>query len=370
MRSLKTGIFTFAVVGLFGTAAVIGCGADGSGDEVVQDPGAPTDPEGSQLPGESNPGTSSSGGTKDAGKDAKTDAAKVDSGKDAGPPPPNPGDACPTANAIFTKSCGKCGQAQAICEADPDGGAGGKVSQYGACLNETGVCEPGTMQTVACGNCGTKTQTCNQYCGWGSATCMGEPTNSCSPGGYEYTAAGCPMNQYRKRDCQQTCTWTNYAACAEPVNSNILAISGTVNGTASGVYALTTTQQAKRGSGYGCGTSAYIGTSTNYPTNLVEIRNNTAKTATIDIGGSGANSMDVVYDVYPTTLPPQSDTEIKACTYYDESYSSTSANMTGIMMPAGAHWIVRFSSYYESTNTFGETTTGNVTITIKTTALN
>src|SRR5687768_13903671 len=115
MRSLKTGLFTFAIAGFFGTAAVIGCGADGSGD-VISDPNA-TEPEdeGSQLP-ESNPGTSSSGGTKDAGRDARTDA-RTDSGKDAGPPPPNPGDTCTKLNQIFAKSCQKCGKAEAICEA-------------------------------------------------------------------------------------------------------------------------------------------------------------------------------------------------------------------------------------------------------------
>ena len=40
MRSLKSGLFAIAIAGLFGTAAVIGCSADGGGADIDTGHGA------------------------------------------------------------------------------------------------------------------------------------------------------------------------------------------------------------------------------------------------------------------------------------------------------------------------------------------
>src|SRR5687768_7711687 len=122
MRSFKSGLFTFTIAGFVGMAAVIGCSADGSGDVIEDQSGTePTDlgGGGNTLP-PSNPGTGeededATPPKKDAGK------PKADAGKDAGPPPPSPGDTCTQADKVFTKTCGKCGKAEAICLDDGNG---------------------------------------------------------------------------------------------------------------------------------------------------------------------------------------------------------------------------------------------------------
>lgn len=102
----------------------------------------------------------------DAGADAATDAG----------PPPEPGTACSTVDAIAYKSCGACGTQAAACIADDDGGAP-KWSYYSVCYNEVpNGCVPGTVDTTSAG-CATpgttRKRTCNATCTWGtwSLTC-------------------------------------------------------------------------------------------------------------------------------------------------------------------------------------------------------
>src|SRR4051812_39394637 len=101
MGSLKSGLFAIALASLVGTAAVVGCSADGgSGITDGTDTNLPApDPSSTGLP---DPGPPVDNKIPDAGKpDAKKDSGpKAEAGVDAGPPPPVVGAACPTLSAI------------------------------------------------------------------------------------------------------------------------------------------------------------------------------------------------------------------------------------------------------------------------------
>jgi hypothetical protein len=367
MRSIKSGLVGCVVAALLGTFAVVGCSASGdTGDIDPTTEANPTDGTGNKntLP-PSNPadedddGPATDGGKKDGGKDA----GKADAAKDSGPPAPAPGDACTTVDQKFKKSCGKCGQQEAICLSD------NKVSDYSACTNEVGQCTPGDTQ--ACGNCGTAT--CSNSCNWG--TCTGQPANSCSPGAQEYTNAGCSAQQYRERLCSGTCAWGNYSStCAAPNNANKLTISGSAAGTVAGNYSFTATKVGPRGPGFGCPGTATAG---NFPYELVEVKNNTTKTATISAWLSGATAIDTVLSAYATNLPPSSATEVGACVKTNDQCPSglcTSpwSGLTGtsaVTIPPGQVVLLRFGSWYAA-GTPDEVTTGAVTLTVRTDALN
>lgn len=361
MRSLKSSLLAVGIAGFFGCAAVIGCSA--SGDSGVTDDSNGTNPDNGSA---SLPPPSSTGGDQptDAGKDASKPKPKSDAGKDAGPPPPTPGTACTNLNDKKSKPCGKCGTAETVC-LDDGSGKTGKWSDYGQCENEMGDCSPGGSQ--ACGNCGT--QTCTNYCVWGA--CTGEPANSCAPNAVDYTTAGCATaGTYRNRTCGAACTWGSYsAACTEPNNPNKLAIAGAVNGTASGTYALTASKVGKQPptSTYYCAKGPVSATA-DYPYEIVELRNNTGKTATITVT-SPQSAFRVTVAAYPTDLPPQSDADLIACTKADYNYSSYDAVFSGVSMPPNARYLLRITSYYPTTDV-ANTSTGNATVTVKTTALN
>jgi hypothetical protein len=365
MRSFKSALFTFAIAGFAGMVAVIGCSADGTTDAIDESGTEPSDEGGNQLP-PSNPTTSSSGSTsKDAGKDS---APKTDAGKDAGPPPPKEGDPCTVKDTVYTEACGKCGKSQAICL--DSGGGVLKVSPYGACLGETGVCEPGTTQQAACGNCGTLTQTCNNYCAWTSSQCTGQPTNSCAPNTTEYTTAGCAVNLYRNRTCDTTCVWSGFStSCAAPNNANKLNIATTVNGNATGSYSLKSTQVSKRQPLYGCGASASLSTTTDHPYEIIELTNTTAKTATVSVTGTGTPVIESTIAAYPNALPPTDDNSLKACTTVDWGYSTAYPDITGITIAAGAKILIRVQAYYDVAQTTYPCT-GNFGLQVTTTALN
>lgn len=374
MRSFKSGLFTFTIAGFVGMAAVIGCSAEGAGD-VIADQSA-TEPEdtlggGNTLP-PSNPDTDDDDASTPPKKDAGKDAAKPDAAKDAGPPPPNPGDTCTQADKVYTKSCGKCGKAEAICL---DNGSGKlTVSDYGQCLGETGVCVPGATETASCGNCGTLTKTCNQYCAWTSSTCGGQPTNSCAPGTTEYSTAGCTTaNTYRNKTCGAACTWGSFSTvCAEPNNPLKLNIATTVNGVANGTgYSLKTTQVGKRQPLYSCGTSASLSTTTDHPYEIIELKNpDAAKTATVKIAMTGAPVVEVTLAAYPNNLPPATDAELKGCTSTDWGYTTSWPDLTSVTIAPGAKILVRVQSYYSPTSSTTYPSTGNFGLTVTTTAMN
>jgi hypothetical protein len=316
MRSLKSGLFAIAFAGLFGTAAVVGCSADGAGSgiDTESDPTLP-DPNGSSgsvVPERGPDPTPPADGGKDSGK--KDAGPKPEAGVDAGPPPPVEGTACTTLNEIKQKSCGACGKSETVCLADGTTGKG-KWSPYGVCGNElSGGCVPGTTVNEACGNCGTVTKTCTQYCAYSAGACTGQPANSCVPGTVDYTTAGCGVSTYRNRSCGATCTYGSYSAtCEEPINANKMTISGAVNGVVTAQWTLAATQVGKKVSGT-CGVGSVSSTAT-YPWVAVEVKNPTAQTATIQVYHSGTgNPLDTLIWIYKKTLPPN-DTTLGMCDF-------------------------------------------------------
>jgi hypothetical protein len=372
-RSLKSGIFGALAAGFLGSVAVVGCSASGDTEDLP--PATVSDQDSgktSSLPPSSDDDDSGATDTTDAGK--KKDAGKdgsADAGKDSGPTAPNSGDPCTTANKLFKRSCGKCGQQEAICQASGDGGAL-VVSDYGDCTNEIGTCTPG--ETAACGNCGTKT--CSNSCNWGS--CLGQPQpENCSPGSVSYTTGGCSGQTYKQRSCANDCKWGDYSlTCGAPVNPNTLTISATTNGTVIGNYALKEGQVGSRSSSYSCPGTA---TSGSYPYEVIEVKNATTKTATISAWLSGSPAMDTVLAAYDTNLPPQDDTAIGNCTKTNDQCPSalcTSpwSGLTGtsaVTIQAGKSIILRAASYWEVDDTYADDpTTGPFTLTVRTDALN
>lgn len=373
MRSLKSGLAAIAISSVCGLVAVAGCSADGggavAGDEADAGNGSSVVPprgDDTTIP------------AKDGGTTTKKDSGTkpVDSGVDAGPPPPVEGDPCTNLNSIGKKPCGACGTAETVCLADGDAG-GGKWSTYGTCNGElVGGCTPGTQVQEDCGNCGKVTKTCTQFCAYISTACTGQPANSCSPGTIEYTTAGCTPSQYRNRTCSATCMWSGFSAtCATPVNEHVLAIGATVGTTTSLTVPFSAAKQGPKLSGFSACPQAGNLTAGDYPYQYIEIKNPTAKAATVTVyasdGGSGV--IDTIMAGYSTAIQPMDDAAKKACAYGANDQSSSDVALTGnsdfsilkaIPIPAGASMLIYVASYYKNP-TSGEITTGNLKINAK-----
>ncbi len=382
MRSLKSGLVGCVVAGVFGTLAVVGCSASGdTGD--IGDPTTesnPTDPgsSGSVLaPSNSDDGNGdepADAGKKDGGKDA----GKKDAGKDAGPPPPDPGASCANANDIFTRSCGACGTQQAVCLANEDGTAGGKVSPYSQCKGEVqDGCLPGTTEDIACGNCGTQKRTCNQFCAWSGGSCTGQPTNSCTPGSIELLGAGCDANLYRQRTCKNSCTWDNISqTCSAP--PTYVLVPPTAGGVNSTIAVLSGSKMITKLVTGSCPATSF-GSATPYA--FIEVRNTNPKAVTVSIYNSqatGGSEIDTIMTVYEGATIPTTDTARKACkgTITDSgntaltggSSSLNFASLDGtkaVTIPANSSVQVYFASYsYDASNS--SASTGMVNLSVKT----
>lgn len=321
MRSLKSGLVTIAVSGGFALAAIVGCSAEGTSGEVL-DPTqeqTPTEDPGAVLPPPSNDAK----GPADAGKATAKDAGKPKSDAssggavDAGPPPPTPGTACTAVNAIASKACGKCGEAQALCQTNKT------WSQYGACEAETGECSPG--ETAPCGNCGTKT--CDAYCGWGA--CTGEPADSCELGSSDQSTIGCPpqgtVKPYRTRSCKTDCTWGDYSTtCFVPPSWTPVTVT---------LPSATKIARPNFGDLGVCPADALDGEATSYA--YTQVTNATAAAVKVTIYHSkatgGAADMDTVLAVYPGTTAPSTLAQRKACigSIGDQSTGAGDSALTG-----------------------------------------
>lgn len=384
MRSLKSGLIAIALTGIFGTAAVVGCSADGGGsgidtesDPTVPEPGS----SGSVVPPRTDDGAQAQdAGKTDSGK--KDSGTKAEAGFDAGPPPPVEGASCPTLNAIGKKTCGACGTAETVCL--DDGTGKGKWSPYGSCNNElTNGCIPGTVVDEPCGNCGTQKKTCNQYCAFTTSTCNGQPANSCVPGTTEYTTAGCPAGDYRNRTCGAACTWSGFsAACAAPVNDIVLNIPATVGATSSKTITFSAAKQGPRISGFSACPQAGALSSGNYPYQYVELHNPNAKAAKVTVYASAAPGgavIDTIMAGYSTAIQPMDDAAKKACAYGANDQSATADQaLTGaadfsilkaVPIPAGGSILIFVATYYQNPTT-DEVTTGDLNINAKIESLN
>ena len=378
MRSLKSGLFAIAFTGLVGAAAVVGCSASGGDTGLGIDTPAtdPTPGTGSMLPPRGMDPT----GDTDSGHDAgHKDASKAETSVDAGPPPPVEGAACPTLNALGSKPCGACGTASTVCL--PGDAGTGVWSPYGACTGElAGGCVPGTVTMDDCGNCGKVTKTCTKYCAYSTSACMGQPANSCAPGSIDYTNAGCAAQSYHNRSCGTTCTWGNYSmTCDAPINANKVTISATLTGTVVNTYTLSASKVGPRVTG-SC-PAATVSADTDYPYEIVEVKNATAQTAKVSAWLTGAASIDTVMAAYNTNLPPTTSAQLGACTWGVNDFCPSSlpcttddnwSGLTGtqqLVIPPGQVVLVRFQAYY-GLSSAGSVNTGAATFTVRTDALN
>ncbi|MEM9072940.1 MAG: hypothetical protein AAGE52_30815 [Myxococcota bacterium] len=107
-------------------------------------------------------------------------------------------DSCDDPGALETIECGRCGSLERFCAASG-------TWEYGVCEDE-GMCDPGTMETVECGNCGTQTARCNTACEWvPSGSCSGE--GECAPGATRVSTAGCDAGEARTETCGASCEY-------------------------------------------------------------------------------------------------------------------------------------------------------------------
>ena len=114
-------------------------------------------------------------------------------------------EACDSPGTIETIACGNCGTLDRFCSADG-------TWSYGACEGE-GVCAPGSSETVDCGNCGSATRRCGTSCTWDApGACGGE--GECAPGATSITADGCPGGELRTLECDASCTFMEIEACS------------------------------------------------------------------------------------------------------------------------------------------------------------
>ncbi len=308
----RKGWMAIVGAGCFAAAAFIGCSANGNNDAsgLALEPTEPTD-QGAQLPPPSTPTPApapvDAGAPKDAGKKPKPPAPPVD----AGPPPPAPGDTCTTPSQEFTRQCGACGTQSALCEAN------GKVSEYGPCEGETGECTPGTVKEEACGNCGKRTITCDAFCSWPAAACVGEPANSCTPGGVELTTASCGKDLFRSRTCSETCQYPNFSdACsAPPTMVRVPPTPGQVNST----YAILKSGQVMprlSGSCPNASIPAY-GAAPTAPYQYLTVRNPGTKAAKVTIAtaaAAGGTNISTTLAAYDGVQSPTDLSARKTCT--------------------------------------------------------
>jgi hypothetical protein len=367
----------------FTVGAVVACSADGStdipGDPNSTDPGTSTsgtDPGGgdnSGSMGTPTPTSTDAGKSTDSGKKPATDSGSG-GGVDAGPPAPNPGDACTMLNSTFSRSCGFCGHQEAICLAD-DSGMTGHVTDYNTCSDEVANgCKPGTSQMGPCGMCGTQQMICQNNCQWAAGTCNGEPANACDPGIVNNSSAGCSAGTYRQQTCGVDCKYGNFtAACGPFVNPVVLQVSATLNGVVSHDQDIevTTGKTFRPETTTKCPATS---DDPDYPNDYVEVDNNTGKIATLTLYQSavtGGDELDTVIWYYTGNTPPATtDVAREACTgSVNDSCASTTlcgsmdtftfASIGSVVVPVGGKILV-YSGGYD------DTITGKMQINIRT----
>ncbi|MFO0743354.1 MAG: hypothetical protein U0270_46215 [Labilithrix sp.] len=321
MLSVKPGLPIS--LGIFGAIAIaVGCSASGADDgdlttdppahtdPAKQDAGAPTKKVGAPSKEAGVSSSSSSGGsvdgdddddwiggTEDGGTSSSSSSSggsgPVDAGVDSGPAP-DEGASCTTQDTLFTRVCGHCGKQQAICTTNRVGDL--KVSEYGPCGGETGVCSTG--ETQACGKCGTKT--CSGTCGWGQ--CKNEGV--CKPGVITHETAGCAtVGTYREKACDDTCNFGSFSQCKEPAIT--VPAQGQVSMTQ---WELTSAMKAQRPSQ--CKKTTSLSPATGL---AIPLTNPGSTDVTVQIWHSAVNSQGLDTVVATYTNKPSTDSDYKAC---------------------------------------------------------
>lgn len=227
MLRVKAGLGLVVSLGLLASAGVVGCSADGLGEEYIPElavePGTtePTpalggnhnDPVPLPVVDSGKRPIASDAGRADASRPPRADASTRDATPDvieAGPSTPTPGTTCVAAGDVKERACGFCGQQETVC--DDDGAGGFAWSEYGPCggevQDEGDRCLPGTVQDNECGLCGKSGDVCQRDCHWGRGTCR-EPAGACTPDTVRYITAGCGMSveKVRKQTCSESCVY-------------------------------------------------------------------------------------------------------------------------------------------------------------------
>ncbi len=378
MSSLRSGFVGLVVVGLWGTFAVVGCSADGTG---YVDDGSATEPApepvGAQLPGATS--GNNSGPATDAGKPAK-DAAGKDAAVDAGPPPPVAGTACSQRDEVRTKPCGVCGTQATVCLADGDASTS-TWTDYSACGNELASgCIPGTVVNEACGNCGTAMRTCTAFCAFTSSSCAGQPASSCVPGGVELSSAGCPQaDLFHTRTCQSSCLFDNFrATCEAP--PTVVEIGPTPGSVTSTIAVLSQGQTLSRMSGT-C-PAATFSTTIASPYVYLQVHNPLARPAVVAIYNSlapGGVAFKTVLAAYDGMTSPTDDDSRKACVKGVSTFGTTAltgdsrfASLDGtraVTIAAGATVSVHVAAYNAFDPLKPADSTGHVKLNVQTVSL-
>lgn len=307
-RSVRAGLAAALSSCVVVSFVIVGCSAEGGTDSFLDQ--SPQEPEGQQLP---------QGSKNDGAVDApfvQPDSGKAETGVDAGPPAPTPGSACSTQDEIVQKTCGACGKQATICQ--PNAEAGGLTwSKYSEpCTGETpGGCIPGTQVQEACGMCGTMTRTCNNVCTFPTTTCVGQPTNACIIGGFDFTNAGCSApDTFKRRTCGSNCQYDQFGECGPPPTYvKVPVIAQQVNYTIAKLVSTKTI--AKLTGTCGAATPPTIST-TITPYTYIEVHNDNAKSAVVTIFNSlapGGTTFKTNLAAYNGVTVPTGAEARKAC---------------------------------------------------------
>lgn len=364
-----------AVAAMLGVAWVVGCSASGDADAVDETTTTPTDPA-SQPPSTLPPASTAPHEELDASKPPVKDAGK-DSSVDAGPPPPVPGTACATVNEVRKKKCGACGEQATLCLGSDDGGAG-TWGDYGPCTGElAGGCIPGTTVTEACGNCGTRTKTCTQYCALSAGACTGEPAMSCVPGSIELSSASCTLpDTYHQRTCSSTCTSGNFSAACDAAPTTI-TVGPTIGNVTSTLATLTSTQTSTRLGGT-CPNATLTAATTVTPYVFLQVHNPLAKSVVVSVYDSvapGGVVFDTILAAYDGTATPTTDAQRKACLKGVNNFGTTAltgdsdfASLTGtsaVTIPAGGTVTIYNAAFEKFAPATPAASTGKVKVNVR-----
>lgn len=112
---------------------------------------------------------------------------------------------CTEPGALETVACGTCGTTERFCTVDG-------TWAYGACEGESGTCVPGTTQEIACGACGTQMARCTSACEWEA---IGECSDGagCEPGTRSRSSEGCAAGEDREVVCGESCAFEPVGEC-------------------------------------------------------------------------------------------------------------------------------------------------------------
>ena len=252
----------------------------------------------------------------DAQVDASDGAVTSRPGDPFDPLAPKEGDNCPVGtaeNTVLTRTCGKCGKQNALCEKN---GAGVlKVSAYGACTAEptTAVCLPGEVIVSTCGFCGQQVKRCDGTCSYIEGACQNQVVGGCPAGEITFLEGLCgpgttpPSNatDVRRQVCSPSCARGTAEPCA-PRPTPEIVVAQTVNGLVATENDVIATKVARLNTG-SC-PSTLSSTLSTYQ--WVRVRNSGADSVNVTVtnvpltGASSTTPVDTVVTYYAGGVIP------------------------------------------------------------------